>query len=65
MLPLFECITYFLSVSLEDIKLIAIVNWILQTSDFFEIICDIFKYGWSSLKYSLIDNVLFLSPLIS
>ena len=38
MLSLFECITWFLSVSLEDIKLIASVNWNFYTSKILKII---------------------------
>ena len=34
MLSPFECITHSSSLSLEEIKLIAIVNWIFYLSDF-------------------------------
>ena len=41
-LALFECITRSSIVSLEEIKLIDIVNWTFHLSDFFEIIHDVF-----------------------
>ena len=34
MLPLFECIVRSLSLPLEELKLITIVNWTFQVSDF-------------------------------
>ena len=54
--------------SLQEIKSIAIVNWIFQVSVFFKIIFKniiSFKYGLILLGYSSIDSVLFLSPLLS
>ena len=41
-LSLFECIMHSSSLSLEEIKLIAIVNWIFHGSNFFEIIDEVF-----------------------
>ena len=48
MLSLFECIRHSLSMSLEEIKLITIVNWLLMMS---------FKYGlFPSRGYSIIPS---------
>ena len=60
MLPVFECITSSSSVSLEDIKLIAIVNWIFHASDFLRSVMISFKYGLTLLRYSSIYSVLFV-----
>ena len=56
---------YSLLVSLEDIKLITIVNSIFHVSDFWSLFLMSFKHGLISLRYSLIDRVLFPSPLVS
>ena len=48
-LSLFEWITRFSSRSLEEIKLIAIVNWIFHVSDFLRSFMISFKYGLISL----------------
>ena len=53
------------SVSLEKIKLIAIVNRIFHVSDFLRLLMVSFKYGLISSWYYLIDRILFLSPLLS
>ena len=45
MLSLFESITCSSSVSLEEIKLIAIVNSIFNVSDFLRLFMMSFKYG--------------------
>ena len=63
-LSLFECITCFSSLSMEEIKLFAIANWILHVSDFLRLFMS-FKYGLSSLRYNSSDSVLFLTPLLS
>ena len=65
MLSLLECITCFSSLSLEDIKSIAIFNWIFQVEDFLRLFMMSFNYGLILLRYSSTDNVLFLSPLLS
>ena len=59
MLSLFELITCYSSEPLEDIKLIAIVNWIHNVSKFLRWFIMSFKYGLISLGYSWIDKVLF------
>ena len=64
MLSLFECITCSSSLSLEEIKLIAIVNWIFHVSHFLRLF-DVFKHGLILLRYFLTDSVLFLSSLLS
>ena len=63
MLSLFECITRFLSFSMEEIKLFAIVNWVFHVSDFLRLFIMSFKYGPILLRYSSTDRVLFLSSL--
>ena len=65
MFSLFEWITHSSSVSLEEIRLIAIVNCVFHVSDFFRLLMMPFKYGLISPRYFLIDTILFLSPLIS
>ena len=65
MLLLFECITRFSSLSLEDIQLIAIANLTFRVSDFLRLFMISFKCGLILLRYSSIDSVLFLSPLLS
>ena len=64
MLLLFECITCSSSLPLEEIELIAIVNWNFHVSDFLRLFMMSFKYGLILLRYSSTD-VLFLSPLLS
>ena len=65
MLTFFEFITHSSSVSLEEIKLITIANWIFHVSDFLRSFIVSLKYGLTLLRYSSIDNVLFPSPLFS
>ena len=65
MFSLFECITRSLQLSLEDIKLIAIAKWIFHVSDIFISFIISFKYDLILLRYSSIDNALFLSTLLS
>ena len=68
MLSFFECITLSSSLSLEEIKLLAIVNWIFYVSDFlklFMMAMMAFKYDLTSSRYYLSDRVLFLTPLHS
>ena len=50
MLSFFECITHSLSFSLEEIKLIAIVNWIFHVSEFLRLFVMCFKYGLILLR---------------
>ena len=57
----FECIILSLSVSLKEIKLIAIVIRIFVFSDFFSIFIS-FRCGLFLLEYSLMDKGVFLSP---
>ena len=64
-LSLFECFRRFSSVNLKEIKLISIVNWIFQASDFLRSFMKSFKYGLILLRYYSFDSVLFLSPLLS
>ena len=64
MFSLFDCITRSSSLSLEEMKLIATVYWIFQELDFLRLLISS-KYGLISLRYSLIDGVLFLSALLS
>ena len=65
MLSLFECITRSPSLSLEEIKLVAIVTLIFHVSDYLGLFMVSFKYGLILLRYSSFDSVLFLSPLLS
>ena len=64
-LSLFECITRSSSVSLEEIKLIAIAIWIFQVSDFVRLFMISFKYDLILLRHYSDDSVLFLSLLPS
>ena len=65
MLSFFECITRSSSLSLEDIKLIAIVNWFFHVSYFLRSFMIFFRYGLNLLTYSTTNSVFFLSPLLS
>ena len=65
MLSLFEWITSFSSLSLEEIKLIAIFSWIFHVSDFLWSFAIFFKYVLILLRYCSIDKVSFLLPLPS
>ena len=66
MLSVFECVTRSFSLSMEEIKLFAIANWIFhQMSDFFRLFIMSFKYGLILLRYSSAYSVLFLSSLLS
>ena len=65
MLSLLQCITCSSLLSVEEIKLFAIVNWIFHVSDFLELFMISFKYGLILSKYSSTGSVLFLSPLLS
>ena len=64
MLLLFECITCSLTLSLEEINLIA-GYWNFHVSDFLRLFMISFKYGLTSLGYTSIDSALLLSPLLS
>ena len=64
MLSLLECITRSSSLSMEEIKLTAIVNPI-HVSDFLRLFMVSFKYGLILLRYSSTDSVLFLLLLFS
>ena len=63
-LSLFECITRSPSLSLEDIKLTAIFDWIFQISYFLRSFMTYFKCSLILLRYSSNDGVLFLPPLL-
>ena len=65
MLSLFEFISRSLSVFLEDIKLIVIVNWTFRVSDFLRSFMISFKYVLILLRYPSIDSVLPLFSLLS
>ena len=65
MLLFSECIIRFLSLALEEIKLIPIVNWIFNVSDFLRLLWMHFKRGLTLLRYSSADSLLFLSSLLS
>ena len=65
LLSLLECITCSLSLSLEEIKLIAIVNWFFRVSEFLRSFMISFKYRLILLRYSSSDSFLFISPLFS
>ena len=56
MLSLFYCIVCSLSVSLEEIKLIAIFNQVFHVSNFRKLVIIYSKYGLTLLIYSSIDN---------
>ena len=59
MLLIFEWISHSSSVSLEEIKLLAIVNGIFHASYFLRLLLFMsFKYGLISSRHSLIDKVL-------
>ena len=65
MLSIFDCIKYSSSLSMEEIELFAIVNWISHVSDFLRIFMDSFKQGLILLRYSSTDIVLFRSLSLS
>ena len=64
MLSLFHCIACPSSLSsLDKVKLIVIVNWILHVSDVLRLFMVSFRYGLVLLRYFLIHSV-FLSPFL-
>ena len=65
MLSLFECISSSSSLSIEEIKLFAIVNLIFHVQDFLRLFMMSLKYGLILLRYSSTDSVSFISPLLS
>ena len=65
MLWLLGCIIRSSSLPLEETKLIAIGNWFFHVSDFLRSFLISTKYSVILLRYSLIDCVLFPSPLLS
>ena len=65
MLSLYGCITCSSSLSIEKLKLIAIVYWIFHVLDFLRLFIMSFKYGLILLRYSSANSVLFLSLLLS
>ena len=65
MLSLFECLTCSSSLSLEKMKLIAIVNYIFHLLSFFSLFMISFKYDLILLTYFSTDIVLFILPLLS
>ena len=62
---IFKCITCSSLFFLEEIKIIVIVDWIFYVQDFLRSFMISFKYGLILLRYSSVDTVLFLSPLLS
>ena len=56
MLLLIECITRSSSLSMEEIKLFAIVNWIFHVSKFLRLLMMSFKHGLILLRYSSTDS---------
>ena len=56
-LSLFDCITWSSSLPSEEIKLIAIVNWIFHVSDILKSFMISFKYRLILLGYSSTDSV--------
>ena len=64
-LLLFECIVQVSLESLEEKELVAIVNWIFDSPSVLGSFIMLLKYSLISLRYSLIDSVLSLSPLLS
>ena len=65
MLSLFECISPSSSLSIEEIKLFAIVNLIFHVQGFLRLFMMSLKYGLILLRYSSTDSVSFKSPLLS
>ena len=65
LLSLFECISYTSSFSSEEMKLLAIVNWIFGVLDFVRLFTLFFKYILFLSKYSSTNSFLFLSTLHS
>ena len=57
MLSLFEFITRSSSLSMEEIKLFAIVNLIFHVSNFLRLFMKYFKYGLILLRHSSTDSV--------
>ena len=64
MLSIFECIIRSSSVSLEESKVIAIVNLFSTYQFFLRLFSMPLKYSLILLKYSSTDSVLFLSQLL-
>ena len=62
MLSLFECIARSSPLSLENIELIPITNWIFHVPHFLRSLM-IWLVWSNSIKYFSIEIVLFLSPL--
>ena len=62
---LLVCIVRVSLESLEEKKLIATVNLVFHSLLVLKSSIKSFKYGLISSRYSLIDNVLSLSPLLS
>ena len=65
MLSLFECITCSSSLSMEEIELLAIFNWIFHVSEFLRLFIMSLEYDLILSRYSSTDSVLFLSLLLS
>ena len=65
MLSVLEYVTRSSSVYLEEIKLIAIINWIFHVADLLRSFMISFKYGLTLLRDYSIDRVFFLSSLLS
>ena len=61
MSSLFECITRSSTLSIEEMKLFAIANWIFHISEFLKLFMISVEYGLILSRYSSTDSVLFLS----
>ena len=61
MLPLFGCITCSSSLSMEEIKLFSVANWILNVSDFLRSFIISFKYGltWFLVSLIVVSSIFF------
>ena len=60
----FECITCSSSLSMEEIKLFAIVTWTFHVSGFLKLFMMSFRYDLILLKYSSREISLFVSSLL-
>ena len=65
MLSLLQCITHSSSLSMEEIKLIAIISWIFHVPEFLRLFIMPLKYGLILIRHSSTDSVSFLSLLPS
>ena len=64
MLSLFEWMAHSSSLSIKEMKLFAIVNWIFHILDVLRLCMMSFNYGLILCRYSLTNSVLLLSLLL-